>query len=131
MNMTKFTKKNSECSPRCVHQHDLHPWDRAAGQRKDAADDTNTEESDADTGDANTNSHSPRPQSIFPAARLSLCPAACSAAHLETRLTLHTEHVGVGCDRWDNGTLEIFNNNTLRNYNNWTLGYWCTRKLNI
>ena len=40
-------------------------------------------------------------QSIFPAARLSLCPAACSAAHLETRLTLHTEHVGVGCDWWD------------------------------
>merc|ERR1712088_921521 len=39
------------------------------------------------------------PQSIFPAARLSLCPKACSVAHLETTLTLHTEHVGVGCDR--------------------------------
>lgn len=39
------------------------------------------------------------PQSIFPAARLSLCPTVCSASHLETSLTLHTDHVGVGCDR--------------------------------
>merc|ERR1719350_587368 len=39
------------------------------------------------------------PQPIFPAAHLTLCPAVCPTAHLETTLTLHTEHVGVGCDR--------------------------------
>jgi len=39
------------------------------------------------------------PQSIFPAARLTLCPTVCSVSHLETSLTLHTDHVGVGCDR--------------------------------
>ena len=39
------------------------------------------------------------PQPIFPAAHLTLCPAVCQAAHLETTLTLHTDHVGVGCDR--------------------------------
>ena len=39
------------------------------------------------------------PQPIFPAAHLTLCPAVCPTAHLETTLTLHTDHVGVGCDR--------------------------------
>jgi len=40
------------------------------------------------------------PQPVFPQARLLLCPAAvCKATKLETSLTLHTDHVGVGCDR--------------------------------
>jgi len=28
-----------------------------------------------------------------------VCPASCPASRLETILTLHTDHVGVGCDR--------------------------------
>ena len=39
------------------------------------------------------------PQPVFPASHLTLCPASCGVAHLETSLTLHTDHVGVGCDR--------------------------------
>jgi len=39
------------------------------------------------------------PQPIFPAAHLTLCPSVCPTAHIETTLTLHTDHVGVGCDR--------------------------------
>ena len=39
------------------------------------------------------------PQPVFPAAKLQLCPAVCQPARIETSLTLHTDHVGVGCDR--------------------------------
>jgi len=39
------------------------------------------------------------PQPVFPTAQLTLCPSVCPAVHLETSLTLHTDHVGVGCDR--------------------------------
>jgi len=39
------------------------------------------------------------PQPVFPTAHLTLCPTVCPAAHLESSLTLHTDHVGVGCDR--------------------------------
>ena len=40
------------------------------------------------------------PQPVFPAARLRLCPGVCPApTRLDTALTLHTDHVGVGCDR--------------------------------
>jgi hypothetical protein len=41
------------------------------------------------------------PQPVFPQARLEVCSSgsSCSAARLETILTLHTDHVGVGCDR--------------------------------
>lgn len=39
------------------------------------------------------------PQPVFPTSRLQLCPAVCPVARLETTLTLHTDHVGVGCDR--------------------------------
>ena len=39
------------------------------------------------------------PQPVFPASHLTLCPAVCPVSHLETTITLHTDHVGVGCDR--------------------------------
>ena len=39
------------------------------------------------------------PQPVFPAAHLSLCPAMCPVSHLETTLSLHTDHSGGGCDR--------------------------------
>ena len=41
------------------------------------------------------------PQPLFPAAHLSLCPLVCplSLSHLETTITLHTDHTGQGCDR--------------------------------
>ena len=40
------------------------------------------------------------PQPVFPEAKLQLCAAAaCVPAKLEAALTLHTDHVGVGCDR--------------------------------
>ena len=39
------------------------------------------------------------PQPLFPSARLSLCPVSmCAVAHIETRLSLHTEE-GDTCDR--------------------------------
>ena len=42
------------------------------------------------------------PQPVFPAAHLSLCPLVCplSLSHLETTITLHTDHTGQGCDRY-------------------------------
>lgn len=39
------------------------------------------------------------PQPVFPASHLTLCPAVCPVSQLETTITLHTDHVGVGCDR--------------------------------
>jgi len=40
------------------------------------------------------------PQPVFPTAKLQLCAAAaCVPVKLEAALTLHTDHVGVGCDR--------------------------------
>jgi len=39
------------------------------------------------------------PQPIFPAAHLTLCSSSCPVRHLETKLTLHTSHLGQGCDR--------------------------------
>ena len=39
------------------------------------------------------------PQPVFPAAHLSLCPLVCPLSHLETTITLHTDHTGQGCDR--------------------------------
>ena len=40
------------------------------------------------------------PQPVFPAAHLSLCPQVCPLQHLETTITLHTDHTGQGCDRY-------------------------------